>query len=160
MQLSSIIEGISEDLRRAGAVGGEETRRIAELLVASVENSVGLRVLDALQEAARELGDSLPGAVVDVRMQGRDPILSLSIAQPTDLGGREGGEDYSDDELARITLRLPEGLKNQVERAAAKAGASINAWIVSAVARGLEGPVGFTQPARRMPRRMTGYVQG
>jgi hypothetical protein len=159
MQLSPIVEGISEDLRRAGAVGGEETRRVAELLVASVEASVGLRLLDALQEAARELTDSLPGALVEVRMQGRDPVLSLAIAREKDVGSTEG-DDYSEDELARITLRLPEGLKNQVERAASRAGASINAWIVAAVARGLEGPSGFIPPTRRSPRRVTGFVQG
>lgn len=162
MQLSPIVEGLAEDLRRAGAVGGEETSRIADLLVGSIENSLGLRLLEALHEAARELSESYPGAEVDVRLQGRDPVLTLSIAGPAPSGASEGEPmaGYIDDELARITLRIPEGLKNQVERAAARAGASINSWIVSSVARTLEGPIGFPPAGRRTPRRMTGYVQG
>jgi hypothetical protein len=166
MELSPIVEAIGDDLRRAGAVGTEETRRIADLLVTSVEASLGLRVIEALQEAARELSDSFPGAQVEVRMQGRDPVLTLSLSSPArSAGGAEGepGASYGEDELARLTLRLPESLKNQVERAAWRAGTSINSWIVSAVARALDAPAGFGFPpasSRRLPRRMTGYVQG
>lgn len=162
MQLSPIVEGISEDLRRAGALGGDETRRIAELLVGSIESSLGLHLLDALHEAARELSESLEGATVDVRLKGRDPVLSLVVTGRGDEPEASEGEamaGYADDELARLTLRLPEGLKNQVERAAARAGASINSWIVSTVARALEVP-SPPQAGRRLPRRITGYVQG
>ncbi len=164
MQLSSTVEGISEDLRRAGAVGGDETRRIAELLVSSVETAIRVRLLDALQEAAREIAESYPGSEVSIRLEGRDPVLSLVLAGPHRSGGPEGtGEDrmagYADDELARLTLRLPEGLKNQIENVASRAGASINSWIVSALARALEMPT-TSQPGRRMPRRMTGVVRG
>ncbi len=163
MELSPIVEGISEDLRRAGAVGGDETRRVAEVLVASVESSVRLHLLDALHEAARELSESAPGARVEVRLEGRDPVLSL-VPEASSAGGAETIDadrlaEYIDDELARLTLRLPEGLKGQVEGVAARAGASINSWIVQALVHALEqGSV--QQASRRMPRRMTGYVRG
>lgn len=165
MELSDIVAGIAEDLRRAGAVGGEETSRVAELLVASIEPSIRLHLLDALHQAARELAESAPGVQVDVRMEGRDPVLSLvapEAAEPSaeQLAGRLAG--YVDDELARLTLRLPEGLKGQVETIAAQAGASINSWVVSALARALaeqrSGSAG--PPGRRSARRMTGYVRG
>ncbi|MGO9559493.1 MAG: hypothetical protein ACLPQS_06285 [Acidimicrobiales bacterium] len=164
MQLSSTIEGISDDLRRAGAVGGDDTRRIAELLVSSVETSIRVHLLDALHEAARELSDSFPGADVEIRLEGRDPVLTLVIADQQAAAASEGSEQermagYADDELARLTLRLPEGLKGQIENVASRAGASLNSWVVSALARTLETPMG-SQPGRRMPRRMTGYVQG
>ncbi|HLI43086.1 MAG TPA: hypothetical protein VKU92_01275 [Acidimicrobiales bacterium] len=165
MRLTDIVEGIAEDLRRAGAVGGEETSRVAELLVASIEPSLRLHLLDALHEAARELAESAPGVQVDVRMEGREPVLSLvvpEVAEPSaeQLAGRLAG--YVDDELARLTLRLPEGLKGQVETIAAQAGASINSWIVSALARALaEQRAGSASPPGRRPgRRMTGYVRG
>src|SRR5579875_771283 len=165
MRLTDIVEGIAEDLRRAGAVGGEETSRVAELLVASIEPSLRLHLLDALHEAARELAESAPGVQVDVRMEGREPVLSLvvpEVAEPCaeQLAGRLAG--YVDDELARLTLRLPEGLKGQVETIAAQAGASINSWIVSALARALaEQRAGSASPPGRRPgRRMTGYVRG
>ena len=38
-----------------------------------------------------------------------------------------------DDSSARITLRLPGGLKNRVDEAAARSGVSVNAWLVQAV---------------------------
>lgn len=163
MQLSPIVAAISEDLRRAGAVGGADTSRIAELLVASVETAIGLHLLDALHEAGRELSDSFPGAEVDIRLEGRDPVLSLVVvgADPADESAQaERMAGYAEDELARLTLRLPEGLKGQVERAASRAGASINAWIVSALARALESPAPPPMGGRRITRRMTGYVQG
>lgn len=166
MELSPIVEAIGEDLRKASAVGGDETRRIADLLVSSIETSLGLRLLEALHQAAQELSDSFPGAEVDVRMEGRNPVFALAISSPVPparAGEGETATGYGDDELARITLRLPESLKNQVERVASRTGASINSWIVSAVAHALEGPATFGIPAgavRRMPRRMTGYVQG
>lgn len=35
--------------------------------------------------------------------------------------------------MARITLRLPESVKNKAEEAAAEAGASLNTWLVNVV---------------------------
>ena len=43
-----------------------------------------------------------------------------------------------DDLSARITLRLPEGLKVQIEAVANSEGVSTNAWIVRALSRALE----------------------
>jgi hypothetical protein len=70
-----------------------------------------------------------------VRLAGRDPELVL-VEEPgaTDEAPSFPGDDTS----ARITLRLPEGLKVQVEAAAAREGVSTNAWIVRALARALE----------------------
>lgn len=164
MKLQPIVDGITEDLRRAGAVGGEETARVAELLVASVETAVRLHILDALHEAAKELAESVPDVEVDVRLEGRDPVLSISLAdtaEPSDGEARPSSmADYLDDELARLTLRLPEGLKGQVEGVASQAGASINSWIVTALANALDGPSSAGPHRGRMPRRMTGYVRG
>ncbi|MGH9297609.1 MAG: hypothetical protein ACRDZP_06475 [Acidimicrobiales bacterium] len=162
MELSPLIEGVSEDLRRAGAVGDEQTRRVAELLIASVESSIRLRLLDALHTAASELASSVPGAEVDVRLEGRDPVLSLVLEDARASAGTSAGsatyETPAEGELARLTLRLPEALKAQIERAASRAGMSVNAWLADAAARGLQPAAPFS--GRRGPRRMTGFVQG
>jgi predicted HicB family RNase H-like nuclease len=55
-----------------------------------------------------------------------------------------------DDLSARITLRLPEALKVQVEVIASSEGVSANAWIVRALARSLEPRRGRTQSGRRL----------
>jgi hypothetical protein len=80
------------------------------------------------------------------------------------------GTDLGD--IARITLRLPEGLKEAAERAAAAEAISVNAWLVRAIARVVAepprppgppsppSPPGFDPPTRgRMGRRVTGYAQ-
>jgi hypothetical protein len=163
MELNRITEGVTGDLRRAGAVGGEETARIAELLVAAVDSSVRLHLLEALYEAGRELEASAPGLSVDIRLEGRDPVLAIVPADRDEPGGSGASGSlggYAGDELARLTLRLPEGLKLRVEHAAAEAGASVNAWIVAALARVLDTPPAQPQPGGRRPTRITGFVRG
>jgi hypothetical protein len=93
---------------------------------------------------------------VEVRLQGSDPILSLTV---TTLGGTSTDTDSverTDAEVARVTLRLPEALKTQAERAAARDGVSLNSWLVDAAAHALRLP----QAPRRGGRRMTGFVRG
>jgi hypothetical protein len=156
MLLAPMVEGLEQDLKRAAAVGGEETRRVADVLVEALGSAVRLRFLDALQQAADELTVSLSGASVEVRLQGSDPVLSMTVSN---LGGTSTGtdsEERGDEEVARVTLRLPEGLKAQVERAASRDGVSINSWLVDAAAHALRLP----PSPRRGSRRMTGFVRG
>lgn len=163
MELQPIMHGLADDLRRAGALGGSETERIADLLVSSSEASIRLRLLEALEGAAREIERSASGVIVDIRLEDRDPVLSLveTHAAEGDDGDDEDASSYADDELVRLTIRLPQGLKARIEQGAAAAGASINSFIVSSLVRALETPSGGSrqQPGRRMPRRMTGFIQ-
>jgi len=70
-----------------------------------------------------------------------------------------------DDGLARVTLRLPESLKNRAEQGAARAGLSLNAWLVRAVARSVDAAApngtGFAAPfPPSTARRVTGWATG
>ncbi|MGV3564966.1 MAG: toxin-antitoxin system HicB family antitoxin, partial [Nocardioides sp.] len=73
--------------------------------------------------------------------------------------------------VARITLRLPESLKQRAEDAAAGARTSLNTWLVQAVRSATrDGAVhvgvdlsslpflGGQDPTRRGARRMTGWI--
>jgi hypothetical protein len=156
MLLAPIVEGLEDDLKRAAAVGGEETRRIADVLVEALGSAVRLRLLDALQQAADELTASLSGSSVEVRLQGSDPVFSMTVSRLGDVStGTDSGE-RGEEEMARVTLRLPEGLKAQVERAASRDGVSLNSWLVDAAAHALRLP----PSPRRGSRRMTGFVRG
>ena len=53
---------------------------------------------------------------------------------------------------ARITLRLPDALKQRVEEATAREGLSVNTWIVQALGRISSGA-----PRRSSGRRLSGY---
>jgi predicted HicB family RNase H-like nuclease len=126
----------------------EAARRITSAL----ESSVRVRLLDVLSEAATELSGTIEGARVEVRIAGGDPELVFLEDEQAVTPAAEPGEDSG----ARITLRLSESLKTQVEAAAARDGVSVNSWIVSALARSTatEGTRRGTGPGRR---RLTGY---
>lgn len=136
MQLSSHIEALLADLAAAGSLGDEAVARAAERLSETLQTSARLRLLDLLSEATLEISDQLPSGHVEVRLAGQEPSLVY-------VEEREAGEPATPDDglTARITLRLPEGLKAAVDAAAAREGLSANTWLVRelkrAVHRGL-----------------------
>jgi len=97
-----------------------------------------------------------------VRLRGRDvelvahrahhdpPAPPHPPAPPTPPGGEE-----PDDNTARVSLRLPEALKSQAERAAAADRVSLNTWLVRAVAAASGQPVRHSGPSRGT--RLTGW---
>ena len=148
MQIDGIIQALREDLVRVAALGDENTSRAAELLSVAIESSLGRRIQDVLSEAALELNAQLDEAHVEVRIAGRDPELVLV---------REDGSvpEHVDEAFsARITLRLPESLKQRVESAASREGASVNTWLVQALQRALEPRRSMSSGSRN---RLTGY---
>jgi hypothetical protein len=147
MQIDGHIQALREDLVRVAALGDETTSRAADLLSVAIEASLGRQIQDVLAEAALELNTQLDAAHVEVRIAGRDPELVLV---------REDGsvpEQVDEAFSARITLRLPDSLKQRVESAAARDGASVNTWLVQALQRAVE-PRRSTSGSRN---RLTGY---
>jgi hypothetical protein len=149
MQIDGYIQALREDLVRVASLGDETTSRAAELLSVAIEASLARRLQDVLAEAALELNAQLDAAHVEVRIAGRDPELVLvredgSVPEAVD-------EAFS----ARITLRLPESLKQRVESAAAREGASVNTWLVQALQRSVESKSHRSSSGSR--NRLTGY---
>ena len=147
MELNGHIEALRADLAASAGIGDEQALRVAESLARALEPAIRLRVLDILSEAAMELNEQLPGGHVEVRLAGRDIGLAYIEGAPA------APQPAAEDELsARITLRLPEGLKGRAEAAAGADGVSLNTWLVRATQRALDG-------GKRGPgRRMTGYA--
>jgi hypothetical protein len=145
------IDAIKRDLAGVVAAMGDEAvveqwRRLADAL----EPSLRLRVIDLLNEAALSLNDQLSSGHIEVRLAGRDPEL-VFVDDPV---SPEQTPAPGDDLSARITLRLPEGLKASLEIASAREGVSTNAWIVRALARALE-----PRAARRSSNRLQGFAR-
>ena len=148
MQVDGYVEAVREDLARVAAVGDEPTARAAELLAAALESSLARRLQEALTEAALELSAQLQHGRVEVRIVGGDPELVYLDDEPP------AAADAGDEALsARITLRLPEGLKSRLEATAAASGVSLNTWLVQALSRSLER----RPTSAGGPRRLTGY---
>jgi hypothetical protein len=147
MEIAPYVEAIRSDLE-AVATGDDATLAVAERLARALDSSLQLRLLDAIGQAAMELSEQLPTGRVDVRLAGRDVRLVVVGDEPPAAPPAE------DEGTARLTLRMPEGLKSRVEAASAREGVSTNAWLVRAVSRGLD-----QQPRRRIGNRVTGFAQ-
>jgi HicB family len=147
MQIDGLIQALREDLVRVAALGDENTSRAADLLSVAIEASLGRRMQDALAEAALELNDQLESAHVELRVAGRD--LQLVLVREDGTAPEQADEAFS----ARITLRLPESLKQRVESAAAREGASVNTWLVQALQRAVES----RRPSSSSRNRLSGY---
>jgi hypothetical protein len=150
MQLSPHVEALLADVADIAAVGDDATAEAARRLSVALRSAAAFRFLDALTEATLELSAQLSTGHVEVRLAGQDPSL-VYVDEGT------GGEAAPADEglTARITLRLPEGLKAGIEASAAREGLSVNAWIVRALSRS----TGAT--TRRGPgSRLTGFARG
>lgn len=149
MEMTPHIDALRSDLATAAGVGDENAMRVAEQLGRAIEPALRLRLLDILSEAALELNGQLPHGQIDLRVAGRDVVLTYSE------GGRaDAAPPADDDSAARITLRLPETLKTRAEAAAAAEGISLNTWLVRATTRALDR-------GRQGPgRRMTGFAKG
>ena len=150
MQMAPYVHALQEDLAKAAELaGGEEAQRAGERLAQALGPSLQLRLLDLLGEIAGSLTPQVPGRV-EVRLAGREPELVYVEEEEAEPAAPAVGDDAL---TARITLRLSEGLKAQVEVAAARESLSVNAWIVRALARGLE------TRSVRAGRRLTGFAE-
>jgi predicted HicB family RNase H-like nuclease len=152
MELRPFIEGLQTDLDGIAAVGDDAVAEAARRLTAAVGASAGLRLLDALGEAALELTNQLPSGHVEVRVSGQDPTLVYVAEQAEEAAPPASGDVEL---VARISLRLPEPLKAAVEAAAAREGVSVNTWLVRSITRLVSSGGGG---GRRGPgNRLTGF---
>ena len=148
MQIEGYVQALHEDLVRIAAVGDESTARAAELIAMALESSVGRRLQEALGEAALELSSQLESGRIEVRVAGGDPEL-VYVADEEAAAETNADEAFT----ARITLRLPESLKNRLEALAGAHGLSVNTLIVQVLSRGAEPRT----PSGGNRRRLTGY---
>lgn len=141
------MEALRREVAAAGASEDAATAALVQRLASSLEAAAHLWLFDAAGQAADQLNAQLQSGHVEVRLAGRDPELVYVSDPEPEPAPAAPGDDYA----ARITLRLPEALKAQVEQQAAADGVSVNTWLVRTIARGGQSP-------RRTPgRRLTGY---
>ena len=140
MDLGPYVNDLQRQLLDSAETGTDDTRAVAERLVAGLDSAARLVLLDVLSAAAGEITRDLAPGSVDLRLRGRE--VEFVVAQA-------GTESDTDDEPAaavdlddvstsRTTLRLPDALKAKVDEAAAADGLSVNTWLVRAVAAALQ----------------------
>lgn len=173
MDLTPYVDNLRRELAVAAEAAGDDARALAERLTGPLDSATRLALMEALSAAADEITRDLAPGAVEVRLRGRDPAFVVTPppgaeAEPAqDRGLREAlagaveapSPETDEGGTSRITLRLPEHLKQRVDEAASQAGLSANAWLVRVVA----AAVAPTEPGRRtgaqLGRRHTGWVR-
>lgn len=163
MDLSPYLQRLAEDLEKVTALADDPTRAIATRLLAALEPGLRTVLVEAVSDTAAVVTADLDGVVAVVRMEGRDPVIAVertdSSGPTMTIPAAEEGEEDS----ARITVRLPQSLKQRAEARAADADQSLNTWIVHAIRRATheEAGPGFAFPGgpqRTSSRRVTGWA--
>jgi hypothetical protein len=136
MDITPYVESLRRDLVAAAETGGPEIRQAAERLVLALDPAARLALMEAVSQAAAEITAELPTGGVDVRLAGRELDFVVHVDAPTAPPAPPpppAAEEGDEGGLARITLRIPESVKARAEEKAARAGDSLNTWLVKVV---------------------------
>ena len=175
MDLDRYVEELRGQLMVAAEAGGDEARALADRLIAPLEASTRLVLLEVLSDAAGEITLDLAPGSVEVLLRGRDPEIVVTpppIDEPS-IGALDDvttasspPDDIDDGGTARITLRLPESLKARIETAAGRQSQSVNSWLVRTISAAVEprsaAPSGPSPSVSRPPSagsRFTGWAR-
>lgn len=145
MELSPYVENLRRELGALTRFAPDDVIRVAGQLAEALDAAVRLTLLDVLAAAAAEITSRLDDTVIDVRLAGGDPEFVVSAVQPparaaagdATTASASGSDDAG---TARVTLRLPEGIKARIDAQAAAEGISVNSWLIQAAARILDDP--------------------
>ncbi len=178
MQLDEYVRQVHDQLRASAALGDERTAQIAGALAGSADSAVRLAILAAVSDAAADITaallDAHGGPAVTVVLDGDE--IRVDVSSPAPSGASQPPPDDGD-ATARISLRLSEKLKADVEHAAGSDSVSVNTWLVRAAGAALNrqngSPGGQSHggwpgawpgwqgpPQGRGGHRFTGWVTG
>lgn len=167
MELSPYLDSLRTDLAASAAAGGAEVARAGELLAGALDPAARMMLMELLSATADELTVALDPTQIEVRLRGREPELVVTHHElpepPAPPSPPTPPAPEADEGTSRITLRLPESLKNRAEQAAVAEGVSVNTWLVQAVSRALDPaspPPSSAGRRRSGPHRYTGYARG
>lgn len=178
MDLNPYVANLNSALVTSAQTSTPEVREAAERLAHGMEPAIRLTFMEMASDVAAEVTARLDGDIVDVRFRGGNPEIVVdrrtsAPEAPTTAFGTppvpptaplppqppiedEGG-------MSRISLRLPDSLKTQVDEAAAAEGVSVNTWLIRAAQAALspQSGIDITTPGGRVRigRTMTGWVR-
>lgn len=132
MDITPYVAGLRRDLMAAAEAAGPQARELAEKLSYALDPATRLAVMEAVSQAAAEITAELPSGSVDVRLNGRELDFVVHAAPAAPAAAPPLEEDEGD-EVARITLRIPESVKARAEELASRSGSSLNTWLVNLV---------------------------
>lgn len=131
MQLSHAISGLENAVEAQLRVAGPETAEIGAQLLNALRPAIRQTLMDVVTMAATEVSSQLPAQRVEIRLVEGEPELVVAEDAPT--VPPPPPSPGTDDDEARITLRLPGYLKDLIAEAASVSGDSVNAFVVDAL---------------------------
>lgn len=155
----------------AAAADSDQEKLIARRLLAALEPTIELMILNAMSNAAdRASADIAPGQVV-VQLHGGRPQLVVTMPPeldpatkkptnepPPTMAPNPPGHGTNDGtNVARMNLRITSQLKAAVEAAAAKENLSVNAWASKALAHQAQQTSAQQTTSRPQRGRLTGW---
>jgi hypothetical protein len=166
MELHTYVAQVRTQLEAAAALGDDRARDIAAALSAAAEPAVQLALVGALSAGADEITAALldaPGAPAVTLRFGDDRVL-FDVRHYDEVARTPPAADDAD-ATARISLRLPEALKTDIEAAAKSDSVSVNTWLVRAAAAALSSPGGAqphdgTRRSAAGTQRISGWING
>jgi len=168
MQLDRPLAQVHEHLAAAAVLGDDRTREIADALTIAAIPAVRLGLLAALFEVADEITAALldhPGSpAVAVRMDGDEVAVDVCATTTPDDAAQARHADGG--ASARISMRLTDSLKADIDAAAERAGISVNTWLVRAAGDALRpdmsggGDAGRGRGRRDDDHHVTGWING
>lgn len=146
MQSISALAQLEEAITRQVNLSGDDAavEAATAVILEVLEPTIRQIVIDLAQQAASEVAAQLPDYEIDVVMADGEPELRLRAAE---IGGEVASGSYE----ARLTLRLPDKIKELIEDAASDTGDSVNSWVVKT----LSSKTG----ARRTGKRVSGTIE-
>lgn len=169
MELSPYTDAIRSELASLARASGPEAEELLDRLSGPLDAALRLVIQEAVSDAAQEISRELAPGSVDVRVRGRDlgfvvtpaPQDSVGLPSPPSAPrAPEAPRDGTDGGTARLTVRLVDQLKAEVEAAADREGLSVNAFLVRMLAAAVQsGSAPAPRPPSGSGNRMAGWVQ-
>jgi len=128
MQTSAVLHNLESSLQNQLALVTDPAIEAGgRAVLSSLHPALKEAALELVNQAADEVRAQLPGYRVEVMLSDGEPSLRITS---DDMSGAAVEGDFD----ARITLRLPDSIKNVIEHAASDSGDSVNAWVLKTLA--------------------------
>ena len=128
MQTSAVLHNLESSLQNQLALVTDPAIEAGgRAVLDSLHPALKEAALELVNQAADEVRAQLPSHRVEVMLSDGEPSLRITS---DDMSAAQVEGDFD----ARITLRLPDSIKNVIERAASDSGDSVNAWVVKTLA--------------------------
>ena len=126
MDITSVISEIEAALAiQLELAGGDPAVEAASsALMTAMAPAVREAAVKLAEQAAMEVSAQLPEGTVDVTLRDGEPALVVRMEEDQPITFR------SDELGARLTVRLPESLKADLEEAAGTTGDSVNTYVI------------------------------